>query len=347
MTANAVRKNMNDVQNQRPLVTFAIFGYNQEKFIKDAIAGAFSQTYQPLEILLSDDCSSDRTFEIMKKMAEGYIGPHKVKVRRNNENKGTLEHILDAVDCMSGELVILAAGDDVSVPKRTEVICSAWRKSDSWAIYSDFSEIDEDARVTAAHMSSGFINSSKNRLKLYMKGEEKPNSLVHGATSAYDRRLFSYVELTHDKYILSEDGALSLILHMLNRNVSYVPMPLVQYRKHRAALTNSSNKNLSWADLKAAEDRIANHALSQSNRCRLLLRTNERLAPSGESRIKENLVLQDMEIQRVISVWWNLSYLERISHVVTKGVHFWRWSIPRLLPKKLFLCVKLVREKLK
>ena len=44
----------------RPLVTFALFAYNQEQYIREAVEGAFSQTYEPLEIILSDDCSSDR-----------------------------------------------------------------------------------------------------------------------------------------------------------------------------------------------------------------------------------------------------------------------------------------------
>ena len=44
-----------------PRVTLAVIAYNQERFIREAIEGAFAQTYQPLEIILSDDCSSDRT----------------------------------------------------------------------------------------------------------------------------------------------------------------------------------------------------------------------------------------------------------------------------------------------
>ena len=41
-----------------PLVTFALFAYNQERYVREAVEGAFAQTYQPLEIILSDDCSS-------------------------------------------------------------------------------------------------------------------------------------------------------------------------------------------------------------------------------------------------------------------------------------------------
>ena len=63
-----------NIPDERPLVTFALFAYNQEQFIREAVEGAFAQTYEPLEIILSDDCSTDRTFEIMQEMASACEG---------------------------------------------------------------------------------------------------------------------------------------------------------------------------------------------------------------------------------------------------------------------------------
>ena len=54
--------------SEKPLLTFAIAAFNQEAFIREAVEAAFAQTYSPLEIVLSDDCSKDRTFDIMKEM---------------------------------------------------------------------------------------------------------------------------------------------------------------------------------------------------------------------------------------------------------------------------------------
>lgn len=78
---------MTEMMEQRPLVTFALFAYNQEKYIREAVDGAFSQTYEPLEIILSDDCSSDRTFEIMQEMAAAYL--HLVVQEPNNDTGNT------------------------------------------------------------------------------------------------------------------------------------------------------------------------------------------------------------------------------------------------------------------
>lgn len=110
----------------RPLVTFALFAYNQEKYIREAVEGAFSQTYEPLEIILSDDCSSDQTFEIMQEMAAAYEGPNDVKVRRNQFNLGTALHVQSAFAVSAGQLFVVAAGDDISRDNRVSVLVDTW-----------------------------------------------------------------------------------------------------------------------------------------------------------------------------------------------------------------------------
>lgn len=103
-----------------PLISFVLLAYNQEKFIRGAVEGALSQTYSPLEIMLSDDCSNDRTFEIMREMATAYKGQHKIVLNRNSQNLGLVRHYNRVLQLASGEIVEPAAGDDVSMPQRTE-----------------------------------------------------------------------------------------------------------------------------------------------------------------------------------------------------------------------------------
>ena len=51
-----------------PLVSFGIITYNQEQFILDTLKGAVSQEYDNMEIIVSDDNSTDKTFEIVEKL---------------------------------------------------------------------------------------------------------------------------------------------------------------------------------------------------------------------------------------------------------------------------------------
>ena len=62
--------------------TFVVIAYNQERYVADAVNSALAQTYSPLRIILTDDCSTDDTFRIMKDLAEKYDGPHEIILNR-------------------------------------------------------------------------------------------------------------------------------------------------------------------------------------------------------------------------------------------------------------------------
>ena len=61
--------------------------------MRASIEAAFAQTWSPLEILLSDDCSPDGTFAVMQEMAAAYSGPHRVILNRNPKNLGITAHV--------------------------------------------------------------------------------------------------------------------------------------------------------------------------------------------------------------------------------------------------------------
>ena len=102
-----------------PLVTFALFAYNQEKYIREAVEGALAQTYEPLEIIISDDCSTDHTLDIIVEIISKYNGPHKIFLNKNSRNLGLAEHVNKVVSLSSGDLIVAGSGDDISYPFRT------------------------------------------------------------------------------------------------------------------------------------------------------------------------------------------------------------------------------------
>ncbi len=110
------------------LASFVLFAYNQEQFIREAVEGALAQTYSPLEIILSDDCSSDRTFAVMQETVASYHGPHKIRLNRNETNLGIIAHYNKVCQLATGQLLVFAAGDDLSLPRRTQRIMDEWKE---------------------------------------------------------------------------------------------------------------------------------------------------------------------------------------------------------------------------
>lgn len=111
------------------LVSFCLFTYNQAAFVAEAVKSALSQEYDDLEIIISDDCSSDETFEIIQSVTNCYTGKHKLILLRNDYNMGLVPHINKVLfNHTHGKYIILAAGDDVSLPHRTKLTVKALSK---------------------------------------------------------------------------------------------------------------------------------------------------------------------------------------------------------------------------
>src|SRR5260370_29744892 len=110
-------------------VTLFLYAFNQEAYIEEACRAALAQTYSPLEIMFSDDCSSDKTFTIMSEIASHYSGPHTVLLNRNETNLGLIGHVNKSFELSSGELIVAAAGDDISLPDRVSEIVDAYERS--------------------------------------------------------------------------------------------------------------------------------------------------------------------------------------------------------------------------
>lgn len=136
-------------EKERPLVTFALIAYNQERYISEAVSGALAQTYEHLEIILSDDCSTDRTFEIMVGMATDYRGNHQIILNRNEKNVGIFSHVMNVFGISNGELIVFAAGDDISVHDRVENVVKVWQETGGWGFYSNYDLINEGNSVIA------------------------------------------------------------------------------------------------------------------------------------------------------------------------------------------------------
>lgn len=134
----------------KPLVTFALFAYNQEDYIRESVNAALSQTYSPLEIILSDDCSTDRTFEIICEMAEIYCGKHRLEVRRSERNLGFADHINSVLAHANGEIISWSAGDDIPFPERTAIFVASLLENDELVgVHSNLEEIDIKGRFVA------------------------------------------------------------------------------------------------------------------------------------------------------------------------------------------------------
>ena len=97
------------------LVSILIPVYNVEQYVEAAVRSIMNQTYEKIEIIIVDDCSSDATFEICKKLQKV---DGRIKLYKNAENKKISFTLNRALLLSEGQLIGRMDGDDISEPDR-------------------------------------------------------------------------------------------------------------------------------------------------------------------------------------------------------------------------------------
>lgn len=330
-------------EHDAPLVTFALFAYNQEKYIREAVTGALVQDYPNLEIIISDDCSADLTFEVINNIVEAYEGAHHVSTRQTEANRGTLLHVDEVARIARGKLLVLAAGDDVSKQDRVSVLHQAWRTTGAWGLCSRFDRISAEGELMAANVRSPVID--KHGFERFFFDEEGPVRVVHGCTSAYDARVFQHLRLSPSDYVLSEDGAISVLLNLLGKDIVHLDESLILYRESPESLTNNSGRRpLSFDEIDRDERNIERFSRAQANRCRLFLRMN--VQPGlNVRRLRIEGVETELALQEATSQWFQMPLRKRATTLIHRRLDR-KWAMPRLLGRKAFYLVKWLATRL-
>ena len=95
--------------NPGPAVSVLIPAYNKERHIERAVRSVLNQSLHDLEVVITDDASTDRTSEIIGKLAES---DSRIRIVTHSENCGTLISRLDAFQASSGRYLLCLDADD-------------------------------------------------------------------------------------------------------------------------------------------------------------------------------------------------------------------------------------------
>lgn len=85
--------------------------YQQEEYIGECLASIFSQSVMPYEVIVADDCSKDRTWDIIQSYVDKY--PDIIKAYRNENNLGVFGNYNKLIRQATGDFVNIVAGDDL------------------------------------------------------------------------------------------------------------------------------------------------------------------------------------------------------------------------------------------
>jgi glycosyltransferase involved in cell wall biosynthesis len=130
----------------KPLVTIGIPTYNRaDGFLKDAIESALAQTYPHIEIIVSDNCSSDDTSTLVR----SYVDP-RLQYHRHASNIGPDNNFNFCLQQAKGDYFILLHDDDLIDPDFVDACMQHAHYSPEYAIIrTGVRAIDEQGRIKA------------------------------------------------------------------------------------------------------------------------------------------------------------------------------------------------------
>ena len=96
------------MRQNAPLISVCVPVFNGESYIRDCVASVLGQSERDFELLIIDNCSSDRTLEICSEFTDP-----RMRVLKNSRNIGSIENFNRCIKNAIGELIILLPADDL------------------------------------------------------------------------------------------------------------------------------------------------------------------------------------------------------------------------------------------
>lgn len=210
---------------KQPSVSIALCTYNGVKFLKEQLDSLIAQTYANLEIIVVDDCSTDKTFEILTGYAARYP---QFKIYQNEANLGFTANFEKAVKLCTGELIALCDQDDIWLPQKIGLQVNAI--DDNMFVYHDSEFVHEDGSSMGKKMSD--------IMNLY-RGDEPEAFLFFNCVSGHS--ILMKRELLDDALPLKKgffhDWWLAYVATNVGK-IDFIDQCLVKYRQHDKSDTN-------------------------------------------------------------------------------------------------------------
>lgn len=197
--------------------------FNSERFIAETILSVQAQTYLDWEMIIIDDCSTDRTAEIVASFQEK---DSRIKYFYNTTNKGSAFSRNLALQKAKGKWIAFLDSDDIWHPEKLEKQIKFMTKNNFHFTYTNYCEIDENSKETGILITGPKVITDK-----LMKAYCWPGCL----TVMYDAEKVGIMQTVdiriNEEYALWIKIAEKLNCYLLNEN-------LAKYRRHNNSLTS-------------------------------------------------------------------------------------------------------------
>lgn len=218
-----------------PKVSVHIITYNQENFAAEAIESAIAQDYTNLEVVVSDDASTDSTAAIVANYQRRY--PDRVVAILNSVNGGVTRNSNRALRACTGKYIAFLGGDDVMLPGKISAQVAWLEKDPNRALCGHQVEVFYEAPGVRPHPLTRDLQAGKGAEHFIRHGAYGACSIMIRASKVPERGFEETLPVVSDQMMWAQvvaDGS----------DYGFIPETLARYRRHRQNISSSLAKNI-------------------------------------------------------------------------------------------------------
>lgn len=202
-----------------PLISVVVCTYNGEKYLKTQLDSILNQTYNNVEIIIADDCSTDKTWNVINHYTANFS---QIYAYKNDFNLGYIKNFEKAIGMAKSDFVALSDQDDVWELNKLEVMQQ--NIANFSMVYCDSEMIDSEGLSLNKKMSQLKNLSNINSPAILMV-----DNCIAGHATLFKKEIYFKAlpfpkEVPHDWWLA--------FVATLNQGIGYIDMPLVKYRQH-------------------------------------------------------------------------------------------------------------------
>jgi glycosyltransferase involved in cell wall biosynthesis len=219
-----------------PRVSVCVPVYNGARYLRESLESVLSQTYGDLEVVVSDNCSTDETAEIAQS-----FGDARVRYSRNSKNLGLVGNFNRCLALARGEYVCIWAHDDVMLPHNLHRKVQLLDADAALGfVHSNIQQIDRDGRVMAEHWALDSRRDYRARgldvFRKYAMAMVYVGSIIFIGAVLARRACYERLGGYREGIPFTCDGEM-LMRMLLHYDTACLGEPLVKYRVHEGMIT--------------------------------------------------------------------------------------------------------------
>lgn len=213
-----------------PLISIAVATYNGEPYIESQIRSLLNQDYENLEIIISDDCSTDNTWEIIRSYSDNDT---RVRLLTRDVRRGYLGNFYRVFQECQGEFISPCDQDDIWHQEKTRKLMNNIGAKD--LVYCNSRLVDPEGNPIGKTLSDKVNMITGNDPRNFLFGTS-----VCGHAMLFRRSLVSL--LPRADFFPYIDWALAFLASNEN-GIEYLDEVLVDWRQHSASVGALTKEN--------------------------------------------------------------------------------------------------------